>query len=297
MKINYEQCYEGGTKWTTRAHAWAMSSELTDNGDGTYSIIDTEIADSFGTGSEIIVIDIPGKLLFWDAETQLAYDWTGSGGGGGGGGGDIPAGYVVVAPEQEVTFDGSSEGVELSVAQGVIVPYHTPVDWYVKVDGKQLEYQNNSYMIDESGVTTFVGADGGNSVILGVYDMSEMTPIPGTHTVEIYGPDYSDTVPTGYTSVAPKQGVTVGNELLGVIIPSENYTLPSVIPDRCEVSVNGKMLEYDTETYLYFYEDANVTYAVQIAPIGGVNRLMLIVDPTPSEPVTYTVYIYSAGDR
>lgn len=62
----------------TRAHAWAMSSELTDNGDGTYSIIDTEIADSFGTGSEIIVIDIPGKLLFWDAETQLAYDWTGS---------------------------------------------------------------------------------------------------------------------------------------------------------------------------------------------------------------------------
>lgn len=66
----------------TRAHAWAMSDELTDNGDGTYSIIDAEIAHSFGTGSEIIVIDIPGKLLFWDADTQLAYDWTGEGGGG-----------------------------------------------------------------------------------------------------------------------------------------------------------------------------------------------------------------------
>ena len=61
-----------------RACAWCMSDELTDNGDGTYSIKDAEAAASFGEGSEIIVIDLPGKLLFWDAENSLAYDWTAS---------------------------------------------------------------------------------------------------------------------------------------------------------------------------------------------------------------------------
>lgn len=61
-----------------RAIAWCMSSELTDNNDGTYSINDASTAASLGEGSEIIVIDVPGKLLFWDAENSLAYDWTAS---------------------------------------------------------------------------------------------------------------------------------------------------------------------------------------------------------------------------
>ena len=45
-----------------RATVWCMSSELTDNGDGTYSVNDAAIAATLGPGSEIIVMDIPSKL-------------------------------------------------------------------------------------------------------------------------------------------------------------------------------------------------------------------------------------------
>lgn len=72
MKINFEQCYEGGTTWTARAQAWAMSNELIDNGDGTYTLPET-----LPQGSEVIVIDSPGKLLFV-GDDGLAYDWTAS---------------------------------------------------------------------------------------------------------------------------------------------------------------------------------------------------------------------------
>lgn len=65
----------------TRAICYAMLDELTDNGDGTYSFVDTAKAATFGVGSEIIVIDSPGKLLFV-GDDGLAYDWTASSGGG-----------------------------------------------------------------------------------------------------------------------------------------------------------------------------------------------------------------------
>lgn len=64
--------------WTEPiAQARCLASELTDNGDGTYSIKDSAISDNpaFGTGSEIIAVDLPGKLLYWDSESALAYDW------------------------------------------------------------------------------------------------------------------------------------------------------------------------------------------------------------------------------
>ena len=62
-----------------RALVWCKSSELTDNNDGTYTVNDSALAATLGTGSEIIVIDIPGKFLFYDAATQLAHDWTATG--------------------------------------------------------------------------------------------------------------------------------------------------------------------------------------------------------------------------
>ena len=59
-----------------RAIAWCMSDELTDNNNGTYSVIDTELAATLGTGSEIIVMDLPTIRLYYNADTNLAYDWT-----------------------------------------------------------------------------------------------------------------------------------------------------------------------------------------------------------------------------
>ena len=73
------------TEDSYRGQAWCMSSELTDNGDGTYTINDERAAAMLGggLGSEIIVIDSPGKLLFV-GDDGVAYDWTSSSGGGGG---------------------------------------------------------------------------------------------------------------------------------------------------------------------------------------------------------------------
>ena len=59
-----------------RAIAWCMSDELTDNHNGTYTVIDTELVATLGTGSEIFVMDLPTIKLYFDATTQLAYDWT-----------------------------------------------------------------------------------------------------------------------------------------------------------------------------------------------------------------------------
>ena len=59
------------------AEARCLASELTDNNDGTYTINDDAIAQNpqFGTGSEIIAVDLPGVKLYWDADSGVAYDW------------------------------------------------------------------------------------------------------------------------------------------------------------------------------------------------------------------------------
>lgn len=44
----------------------------------TYTIGDASATATLGTGAEIIVIDKPGMMLFWSADDQLAYDWTGA---------------------------------------------------------------------------------------------------------------------------------------------------------------------------------------------------------------------------
>ena len=64
----------------TRAICYAMLDELTDNNDGTYSFVDTDLGETLGVGSEVVVIDSPGKLLFV-GDDGFAYDWTASSGG------------------------------------------------------------------------------------------------------------------------------------------------------------------------------------------------------------------------
>lgn len=59
-----------------RADVWCMSSDLTDNNDGTYTFKDSAIASTLGTGSKIVVMDMPTIVLYYSAETELAYDWT-----------------------------------------------------------------------------------------------------------------------------------------------------------------------------------------------------------------------------
>ena len=79
------RCDKYGVRYGKHSTVWAMLDELTDNGDGTYNVNDQNIADMMPQGSEIIVINKPGLLLFWDPGTQKAYDWSATGGGGGGG--------------------------------------------------------------------------------------------------------------------------------------------------------------------------------------------------------------------
>lgn len=68
-----------GVRYGKHSTVWAMLDELTDNGDGTYNVNDQNIADMMPQGSEIIVINKPGLLLFWDPSTQKAYDWSTTG--------------------------------------------------------------------------------------------------------------------------------------------------------------------------------------------------------------------------
>ena len=191
------------TEDSYRGQAWCMSSELTDNGDGTYTINDERAAAMLGggLGSEIIVIDSPGKLLFV-GDDGVAYDWTSSSGGGGGGG-DVPAGYVVIVQRQTVTLtqeDAESDRpANVGVVEGYTVPSEIPEDLLVYVNNHELTYNNErmaySYV---DGSTTYVfgendfeGAEILRGYACGAIDMSGDTPvfIAGDYTVVAYAPE------------------------------------------------------------------------------------------------------------
>lgn len=57
-----------------RAQVWCVSDELTAEQDGSYTFKETP-SKQIGTGSEIIVMDVPGLLLFYDADREKAYNW------------------------------------------------------------------------------------------------------------------------------------------------------------------------------------------------------------------------------
>lgn len=58
-----------------KATVWCKSSEITQQIDGSYTF-NNPVPSGVGTGSEIIVIDSPGMMLFYDADEGKAYDWT-----------------------------------------------------------------------------------------------------------------------------------------------------------------------------------------------------------------------------
>lgn len=60
-----------------RHRVWCLAEELSAGStEGSYQLNDTSVAGELGFGSEIIVIDVPGRVLFWDDAAQLGYDWT-----------------------------------------------------------------------------------------------------------------------------------------------------------------------------------------------------------------------------
>ena len=52
------------------------NDEIEANDDGTFDILDSEVAETLGFGSEIYVIDVPGMILFWDNNEGVAYNWS-----------------------------------------------------------------------------------------------------------------------------------------------------------------------------------------------------------------------------
>ncbi|MBQ7144304.1 MAG: hypothetical protein IJR65_04030 [Oscillospiraceae bacterium] len=66
-----------------RHRVWCLAAELTaGESAGTYQLNDTAVAGELGFGSELVVIDKPGTVLFWDDAAALAYEWTTADGGG-----------------------------------------------------------------------------------------------------------------------------------------------------------------------------------------------------------------------
>ena len=60
-----------------RHRVWCRAAELTAGQTaGTYTFADAAVNAELGEGSEIVVIDAPGRLLFWDSAAGLARDWT-----------------------------------------------------------------------------------------------------------------------------------------------------------------------------------------------------------------------------
>ncbi len=60
-----------------RHRVWCRKEELkSGTAEGTFTFVDSTIDAKLGGGSEIIVIDQPGTILFWDETARLAYDWT-----------------------------------------------------------------------------------------------------------------------------------------------------------------------------------------------------------------------------
>ena len=58
-----------------RRRVWCKLDDISLESTGVYSWVNLPDED-LGDGSEVIVIDSPGKLLFYHAEDGLLYDWS-----------------------------------------------------------------------------------------------------------------------------------------------------------------------------------------------------------------------------
>lgn len=60
---------------TDRRNVWCLSTEITNNGDGTYKFVDL-LPEALGFGSKIYVIDVPGQVFYFDNNTNKLYNYT-----------------------------------------------------------------------------------------------------------------------------------------------------------------------------------------------------------------------------
>lgn len=59
----------------SRRRVWCKLEDITLEQEGVYSWTNLPDKD-VGDGSEVIVMDSPGKLLFYSAKDDLLYDWS-----------------------------------------------------------------------------------------------------------------------------------------------------------------------------------------------------------------------------
>ncbi len=72
--MNIERIHSGARP---RHRVWCRTAELNEGQTaGTYTFVNAAVNAELGEGSEIVVIDAPGRLLFWDSDAGLARDWT-----------------------------------------------------------------------------------------------------------------------------------------------------------------------------------------------------------------------------
>lgn len=72
--MNTEQIYSCRRP---RHRVWCLSSEMNEGTTaGTYTFKDASLNTRLGEGSEIVVMDKPGMVLFWSKAGHIAYDWT-----------------------------------------------------------------------------------------------------------------------------------------------------------------------------------------------------------------------------
>lgn len=58
-----------------RRRVWCMLNEINLVSDGVYEFVNLP-SNVLGDGSEVIVMDSPGKLLFYHSEDNKLYDWS-----------------------------------------------------------------------------------------------------------------------------------------------------------------------------------------------------------------------------
>ena len=213
----------------------------------------------------------------------------------GGGGGDVPAGYVVVAPEQEVTVTDSP--VTVTLATGQELPEILPTNWIVKFDDETAEFNTTmwGYFVSVDDSTTKIMAYDNGNLVAGILNSSQQI-VPGNFTVVAYGPDYTDTIPSGFVSIAPKQGATVKNGD-AILTIADGYTLPDTLPQNWVVTTNNYILEYNISEGSYFYtdNDSNIYYVTLDTTS---DELCFGAYDNNSDPIpgTYTVAIYAPED-
>ena len=59
----------------SRRRVWCVLDDIALESEGIYTFVNLP-EDALGDGSEIIVMDSPGKLLFYHADDGKLYDWS-----------------------------------------------------------------------------------------------------------------------------------------------------------------------------------------------------------------------------